>query len=51
MAGARAAILALRAAHPNVSIAQMNACHPSRNEPRIFDLMVDAWRRAGLPEQ
>ena len=47
---ARAAIEKLRAAHPNASIEFMKRCHPSRNTPRIFNLMLKGWRLAGLPE-
>jgi TolB-like protein/Tfp pilus assembly protein PilF len=50
MATAREAIRLLRAAHPSASIAQMKAAHPFRNEPRMFEKMVEIWRRAGLPE-
>jgi len=45
------AIAKLRAAHPNATITQMKKAHPSRHTPRVFILMVDAWRRAGLPEK
>ena len=48
---AREAVRALRAAHPNASIALMRECHPSRNRPHVFEMMIDGWRRAGLPEQ
>ncbi len=47
---AHAAIAALRAAYPKVSIATMRARHPHRNVERIFEPMVAAWRAAGLPE-
>jgi len=48
---ARDAMARLRAAHPNVSIALMRVCHPSRNSPRKFDPMVTGWRMAGMPEK
>jgi len=47
---ARAAIERLRADNPNASIEFMKRCHPSRNTPRTFDLMLKGWRLAGLPE-
>ncbi|MBL8836824.1 MAG: tetratricopeptide repeat protein [Alphaproteobacteria bacterium] len=47
---ARAAIAALRAVYPKVSIATMRARHPHRNVARLFEPMVEAWRAAGLPE-
>ena len=47
---ARAAIAALRAAYPKVSVATMRARHPYRNMKRVFEPMVEAWRAAGLPE-
>ena len=47
---ARDAIKKLRAAHPNATIALMKRAHPSRHTPRVFNLMLEAWRRAGLPE-
>jgi TolB-like protein/Tfp pilus assembly protein PilF len=47
---ARDAIAKLRAAHRSATIALMKKAHPSRHNPRIFNLMLDAWRRAGLPE-
>jgi len=50
LATARAAIRALRAAHPGVSVATMRAIHPHRNVAWIFEPMVEAWRAAGLPE-
>lgn len=48
---ARHAIEKLRAAHPSATIALMKKSHPSRHTPRIFNLMLDGWRRAGLPEE
>jgi TolB-like protein/Flp pilus assembly protein TadD len=48
---ARGAMARLRAAHPNVSIALMRACHPSRHAPRKFDVMLKGWRMAGMPEE
>ena len=48
---ARDAMATLRAAHPNVSIALMRACHPSRHTPRRFDMMLKGWRMAGMPEE
>lgn len=47
---AREAMKKLRAAHPAATIALMKRAHPSRHTPRVFNVMVDAWRRAGLPE-
>jgi TolB-like protein/Flp pilus assembly protein TadD len=47
---ARDAIRKLRAAHPNASIALMQRAHPSRHTPRVFNLMLEGWRAAGLPE-
>ena len=41
----------LLAAHPDASIALMQACHPTRNVPRIFGPMLEGWRLAGLPER
>jgi TolB-like protein/Flp pilus assembly protein TadD len=51
LATARDAIAKLRAAHPNTTIALMKKAHPSRHTPRIFNLMLEGWRRAGLPEK
>ncbi len=48
---ARDAIKRLLVAHPNASIELMKKCHPSRNMPRVFDLMLKGWRLAGLPEK
>jgi TolB-like protein/Flp pilus assembly protein TadD len=47
---ARDAIKKLRAAHPNATIALMKRAHPSRHTPRVFNLMLEGWRAAGLPE-
>jgi TolB-like protein/Flp pilus assembly protein TadD len=51
LATARDAIAKLRAAHPNTTIALMKKAHPSRHTPRVFNLMLEGWRRAGLPEE
>lgn len=48
---ARDAMARLRSAHPDVSIALMRACHPSRNLPGRFEPMVRGWRLAGMPEE
>ena len=48
---ARESIRLLLAAHPDASIALMQACHPTRNVPRIFAPMLEGWRLAGLPER
>lgn len=48
---ARDAMARLCAAHPYVSIAMMQACHPSRHSPRKFDVMLKGWRMAGMPEE
>ena len=48
---ARDAMARLRAAHPNVSIALMRDCHPSRHAPGKFDVMLKGWRMAGMPEE
>ncbi|HEX6019897.1 MAG TPA: BTAD domain-containing putative transcriptional regulator [Burkholderiaceae bacterium] len=47
---ARDAMARLRAAHPNISIALMRDCHPSRHTPGKFDVMLKGWRMAGMPE-
>jgi TolB-like protein/class 3 adenylate cyclase/Tfp pilus assembly protein PilF len=47
---ARDAMAKLRAANPYVSLALMKASHPARQMPRVFDLMLEGWRRAGMPE-
>ena len=47
---ARDAMKKLRAAHPGATIALMKRAHPSRHSQRIFDLMLQGWRAAGLPE-
>jgi TolB-like protein/Tfp pilus assembly protein PilF len=47
---ARDAIKKLRTAHPNATIALMKRAHPSRHTPRVFNLMLEGWRAAGLPE-
>jgi TolB-like protein len=51
LATARDAIQKLRAAHPSATIALMQKAHPSRHTPRVFNLMLEGWRRAGLPEK
>lgn len=51
LATARDAIQKLRAAHPNATIALMQKVHPARHIPRIFNLMLEGWRCAGLPEK
>lgn len=51
MEGARDAVARLRAACPGISIAQMRECHPMRHLGPRFEAMVDAWRKAGLPER
>lgn len=48
---ARESVRLLLAAHPDASIALMQACHPTRNVPRIFGPMLEGWRLAGLPER
>lgn len=48
---ARDAIKKLLAAHPSASIELMKRCHPSRQTPRVFNLMLEGWRLAGLPEK
>ena len=48
---ARDAIKKLLAAHPSASIELMERCHPSRHMPRVFNLMLEGWRLAGLPEK
>ncbi|UVC14293.1 BTAD domain-containing putative transcriptional regulator [Mesorhizobium onobrychidis] len=45
------AIAKLRAANPRVSIAVMKTSHPLRHIPRLFDMFVEGWRLAGLPEE
>jgi TolB-like protein/Flp pilus assembly protein TadD len=47
---ARDAVRKLRTAHPNATIALMKRAHPSRHTPRVFNLMLEGWRAAGLPE-
>lgn len=47
---AREAIRKLKAAHPAASIALMKRAQPSRHTPRVFNLMLEGWRLAGLPE-
>jgi TolB-like protein/Tfp pilus assembly protein PilF len=51
METARASVQAMLKAQPRVSIAMMRSHHPARNTPRIFDLLVEGWRLAGLPEE
>jgi TolB-like protein/Tfp pilus assembly protein PilF len=51
MPTAREAIRQLRAGMPGISIALMKRAHPSRHTTRVFDLMIKAWRDAGLPEE
>jgi Tfp pilus assembly protein PilF len=48
---ARYAIAKLREAYPGVSIAVMKRSHPLRHSPRLFDVFVEGWRLAGLPEE
>jgi TolB-like protein/Tfp pilus assembly protein PilF len=48
---ARESVRLLRVAHPDASIALMQACHPSRHVPRVFGPMIEGWRLAGLPER
>jgi hypothetical protein len=48
---ARDAMARLLAAHPNASVAWMKANNPFRYAPRIFALMLQGWRLAGMPEE
>lgn len=44
-------IAKLREVHPNASIALMKVCHPTRGNTQRFEMMLQAWRSAGLPER